>query len=312
MVQPQDPLYFRLPSDTREKLMPNPQPDELASLIRRRLPSLRFSQARLVPATGQFNTVLCLDKRWIFRFPKSEHAAVDLAHELRILPRLQGRLPLPVPEPRYRALDADGRVLFMGYARLPGEPLLRPRFERLRHRADIVERIAGDLSDFLLALHRIPPDELGLEASAANARDAWAAYFAAIRQGLYPYMRSEARREVSRDFELALEDKRLWQYKSCLTHGDFGTGNILYRDGRISGIIDFSFCGYGDPAQDLGALLASYGMDFAELILARYPALRAQLPRARFYRRQYALLQALFALRDGDRAEFDDGISAYL
>ncbi len=126
-------------------------------------------------------------------------------------------------------------------------------------------------------------------------------------------MRAEARLEVSRDFETGLNGSSLWRIDSCVVHGDFGAGNILYHfhEERISGIIDFSFCEIGDPAQDLGALLASYGEEFVEQVLLRYPALRSHLPRARFYCSKYALLQALFALRDNDPAEFEDGIADY-
>ncbi len=283
------------------------------ALLKRHLPELTFREARLLPASGQFNHVLCLDERWIFRFPKSDHAAVDLAHELEILPRLAGRLPLPIPAPTFWAEDDEtGRALFMGYAMLPGEPLSRERYARLERDAEAVARIADDLAGFLRTLHQIPPADIGLEARAEDARAAWRQYFGDIRERLYPYMRAEAQGDVSRSFEAALTEDALWHYESCLIHGDFGTGNILVQDDRTSGIIDFSFCGIGDPAQDLGALLASYGEEFVERALAHYPALRAHLPRARFYRGKYALLQALFALRDGDQAEFDDGMRDYV
>ena len=57
------------------------------ALIRRRCPDFAFHQARLLTSSGQFNTALCLDERWIFRFPKSRHAAAEVAQELEILPR---------------------------------------------------------------------------------------------------------------------------------------------------------------------------------------------------------------------------------
>ena len=66
----------------------------LLEQIERHAPGLAYRQARILPALGQFNTVLCLDERWIIRFPKSSNAASDMAHELAILPRFQGRLPL--------------------------------------------------------------------------------------------------------------------------------------------------------------------------------------------------------------------------
>ena len=292
--------------------MENMQVESLLALLKRHLPELTFREAQLLPASGQFNHVLSLDERWIFRFPKSPYVAADLAHELEILPRLQGRLPLPIPAPVFSATDSEtGRVLFMGYAMLPGQPLLRERFAQLQADADLAARIARDLTDFLLALHAIPVAEVGLADAAEDGRAVWTRFYHAFRQDLFPHMRPDARAAVSQDLEAALADARLWQYDNCLIHGDLGAGNILFKDGRVSGIIDFSFCNIGDPAQDLGALLSSYGEDFAALLLAYYPALHDCLPRARFYRRQYALEQALFALRDNDPAEFEDGIAAY-
>ena len=279
-------------------------------LIARHLPRFAASQARILPA-GQFNTVLCLDERWIFRFPKSPYAAADLAHELELLPRLQGKLPLPIPQPQFSARDDAGQVLFMGYAMLPGEPLLRERYAKLRSDARLVDRIARDLAGFLLALHAIPPGQIGLNERGDGARSAWVQYLRAFREQLFPHIRPDARLAVERDFAAALADAEMWRFDPCLIHGDFGAGNILFQDGRVSGIIDFSFCGPGDPAQDLGALIASYGDDFAERVFRHYPALRGHLTRAQFYCGNYALIQALFALRDGDEAEFEDGIAHY-
>ena len=243
--------------------MTNDQLAALLAVIRRHVPDLSFHDARLLPASGQFNTVLCLDERWICRFPKSTHVAADLAHELAILPRLQGRLPLPIPAPAFSATDSvTNRVLFMAYAMLPGEPLMRERLDRLSKDASVAARLAAELAQFLQTLHAILPSAVGLTDRAEDAQGAWARYYEDIREQLYPYMRADARDDVSRNFKAALHDDELWRYDSCLIHGDFGTGNILVQSGRISGIIDFSFCNTGDPAQDLGALLASYGEAF--------------------------------------------------
>lgn len=280
-------------------------------LIRRRCPDFPIGQARLLDSSGQFNTVLCVDERWIFRFPKSHQAAAEVAHELELLPRLQGRLPLPIPNPVGAAHHPDsGRLEWMAYAMLPGEPLLRERFAALSQ-TETLEQIAIDLAGFLKALHQLPPADIGLEAAAEDSRQAWQQIYADVQRQLYPCMRPDARADLSRSFEQALNDDGLWQVESCLTHGDFGTGNILYQNGRIVGVIDFTFCALSDPAQDLGALLASYGEPFAARLLRHIPDLRRCLPRARFYRRHYDLIQALYALRDNDPAEFEDGIAAY-
>ena len=78
--------------------------------------------ARFLPSTGQYNIVICIDDKWIFRFPKSAHAAADLAR-------------------------------------------------------------------FLLALHQIPRSELGLDDKSEGARVAWARYYRAFQEKLFPHMR---------------------------------------------------------------------------------------------------------------------------
>ena len=182
--------------------------DEYIGLLARHLPDFPVTEARLLPTSGQFNTILCVDETWIFRFPKSPHAAADLERELMLLPRLAGKLPLPIPAPEYGTRDpATGQLLFMGYMMLPGEPLLRDLSSRhCRDDELAIERVAADLADFLRALHEIPPDTVGLEASGDDARQEWTRILQAIREQLFPHMRAEARRAVARDFADALGD----------------------------------------------------------------------------------------------------------
>lgn len=288
------------------------QNGDLLKLISQHLPDFVYERVDPAIYQGQFSTVLIVDDSWVFRFPKSAGAAADMARELEILPRLQGRLPLPIPAPLWHAADLEsGGLLFLGYRHLPGKPLLRERFAELQGEEGILESVARDLARFLRRLHAIAPAEIGMAPSGESAKDEWTRIGAEIEDKLFPYMRADARAAVARNFRAALNDTELWHVDECLIHGDFGTGNILYRDGRVSGVIDFGFCGPGDPAQDLGALIASYGEPFVERVFRHYPALRAGLPRARFYQSNYALIQALYALRDDDETAFEDGISAY-
>ena len=37
-----------------------------------------------------------------------------------------------------------------------------------------------------------------------------------------------------------------------LIHGDYRTGNYLVDDGRLAGVLDWEFAGWGDPRQDIG------------------------------------------------------------
>ena len=73
-------------------------------------------------------------------------------------------------------------------------------------------------------------------------------------------MRLDARDAVTQHFESYLARNEMWDWTPALIHGDFGPGNILYDASRraISGVIDFSCAGLGDPATDFAAL-SSHG-----------------------------------------------------
>src|SRR5262249_48843436 len=116
----------------------------------------------------------------------------------------------------------------------------------------------------------------------------------------------------SSSFETALNDQALWHFTPVLRHGDFGTSNILYDPPtmRVTGIIDFGFCGLGDPAQDVSAV-CSLGDNLMPYFLAYYPEMHTTVPRIKFIRSTYALQQALYALRDGNKDDFEDGLRGY-
>ena len=81
---------------------------------------------------------------------------------------------------------------------------------------------------------------------------------------------------------------------------------------HATGIIDFGFAGLGDPTLDVGPLFSSYGEAFLARCYHVYPEMERMLPRARLYCGTYALQQALYALRDGNQTDFDEGIAAYV
>jgi aminoglycoside phosphotransferase (APT) family kinase protein len=41
-----------------------------------------------------------------------------------------------------------------------------------------------------------------------------------------------------------------------LVHGDFRTGNYMVHEGRLAGVLDWEFCHWGDPYEDIGWLTA--------------------------------------------------------
>jgi aminoglycoside 2''-phosphotransferase len=277
-------------------------------------PDLPITSVRLHTAEGQFNDILVVNEELIFRFPRSPHVAATLAAETGLLMRIQGYLPLPIPNPIYQADDPQtGALLFMGYEMLPGKPLWRETIDTIAEE-DALDRIAIQLAGFLRALHTLPAAALAWDVPIMDDADSWAEMFVQFQDKLYPFMRPDARDDISRLFGALLDDLRRDPTRPALRHGDFGTGNILYDPQAltITGIIDFGFAGLGDPTLDVAALAASYGEQFIARCYAVYPEMERMLPRARLYQGTYALQQALYALRDGNQEDFADGIAAYI
>ena len=59
---------------------------------------------------------------------------------------------------------------------------------------------------------------------------------------------------VDADKVLSVWEKALnsqWNKKPVWIHGDFASGNIIIKNGKLNAIIDFGGMGIGDPACDL-------------------------------------------------------------
>lgn len=112
-----------------------------------------------------------------------------------------------------------------------------------------------------------------------------------------------------------MEKDENFQYEPVLTHGDFGTSNIIYdaKAGKVSGVIDFGQVALDDPVIDIASLICpmGYDEDFAKHLVQAYPQMEALLFRARFYMSTFALQEALFGVETGDREAFEAGIAPY-
>lgn len=263
---------------------------------------------------GQFNDILMVNDESIFRFPKTPREAARLVTETALLRSLQNYDTLPIPDPIYRSKEtASIGQIFMGYRLLPGAPLWPETLDALKD--EEVQHLADQLATFLHQLHAISVEALEVKLPDFQGCEQWRDLYARFRSKLFPFMRADARRWVTEQFEGFLGDKSNCSYTPALVHGDFGRTNILYnaRTNSISGIIDFSSAGWGDPAVDFAAILSPvcYGEPFLERFSVHYPGIEAMLSRARFYVGTFALQEALYGLEDEDQKAFESGIAKY-
>jgi aminoglycoside phosphotransferase (APT) family kinase protein len=59
--------------------------------------------------------------------------------------------------------------------------------------------------------------------------------------------------------------------RTCLLHGDYRTGNMLFEEGRISAILDWEFARIGDPIFDLGWVCAPSNRVGSDLVCMVLP-----------------------------------------
>lgn len=240
----------------------NVPPGLAESLIEEQFPSLR--PARLRPlAMGWDNWVYELGGRWVFRFPRRRVATRLLEREIRVLPRLVGRLPLPVPDPVWIGRPCERFPYpFAGYARLPGHPI-----QESAPADGPYDGWGRDLARFLRALHDLAPAALGLGRADLPERHLDLVGLADLAQerldmayarglwvdpdpgGALSWARCHAG-------DVRADEDRPGTLR--LVHGDLNFRNVLvWSPQALSAIVDFGDIHLGHPARDLAIVYAT-------------------------------------------------------
>lgn len=283
-----------------------------AQHIKTTYPELEIQSIRLLTDDGQFNDIVVVNEEYVFRFPRTAQVAAHYAQQAHLLRFLYDKVSLPVPLPRFSSLPGvPWQEQFMGYRRIPGEPLYRNVITTLDD--DTQHAIAGQLATFLRSLHRLTARDLPVTLPMRDQVHDWDMVYHDIKESLFPVMRRDARFLVQAQFETYFRYPDLQTFAPVVRHGDFGGSNILFdrQRGQVSGVLDFESLAVGDPALD-AASLSTYGERFFALCLPVYPELQAMRERARFYRTTFALQEALHGIRTGDVDAFRNGMADYV
>ena len=213
------------------------------ALVRRLLATQHPQWAELpiarVPSAGTDNAIYRLGDDLAVRLPRI-HWAVDLvAKEQRWLPALAPQLPLPVPLPVAAGEPEDAFPYPWGVVQwLPGD-MATP---------DLLNdpiAAARELAAFVRALRAVDPSggPRHFRGSPVRRADEVLRGHVADLQG-----------EVDPEGLLAAWERVLaapdYEGPPVWFHGDLSYLNLLVRDGRFAGVIDWGTCGVGDPAID--------------------------------------------------------------
>ena len=223
--------------------------DEITVSVVRRLLAAQFpkwSDLDVVPVdvAGWDNVTFRLGGDMSVRLPSSEGYAPQVAVEVRWLPWLAPRLPLPIPETIAVGRPDETFPLPWSVRRwLPGSPAAVERVGDL-------ERLAVDLAGFLKSMQRIDPSggpspgpRNGFRGGALSTYDKETTLAIAALAGAIDADRAMA------TWRAALATS--WDRPAVWVHGDITGSNLLIVDGRLRAVIDFGCLAVGDPACDL-------------------------------------------------------------
>jgi aminoglycoside phosphotransferase (APT) family kinase protein len=204
----------------------------------------------------------------LVRLPRQADKVEGLKRELEFLPVLAPALPLPLPEPLGRGEPAEGFPFPWGvFSWIDGANATVDQ---------IAPQTAEDLAGLILGLRGLdataaPP---GLRRGTLREHDEW------VRSSAARLHSGHDAKGLLAAWEETL-GARSWDGPPTWCHCDLDLRNVVFRDGRPSGVLDWGWAGAGDPASDTavawkmlpaearGAFWHALGADRVEITRAR-------------------------------------------
>jgi aminoglycoside phosphotransferase (APT) family kinase protein len=259
---------------------------EIEPALVRRLVATQFPDWAGLPVDpvrffGTDNAIYRLGDELAVRLPRREKNVETLAKELRWLPELAPHLPVPIPAPVAAGEPGSGYPFqWAVYRWVAGE-------------APANEAVGADeLAAFIAALQRIDPSG-GPPPGAHNANrgEPLVRRDPPVRAALTTLGSTLDGAAVTAVWEESLAAPA-WSGAPVWIHGDLDARNVLVRDSRLCGVIDFGCLGVGDPACDVMVAWKLFSAGTRESFRAALAVDDATWNRAR----GWALSQALVAL----------------
>jgi macrolide phosphotransferase len=245
---------------------------------------------------------------WVLRAPRRPDVIEVAARESRVLALVRRHLPVAVPDWRVNTPE------LIAYPRLAGTPAatidpVAKNYVWHMDRHSIPAAFMDSLAGAMAALH-------GIDLAAVAEAGVRVVQPGEMRQALAEDMdRVKRRWGVSesrwRRWQRWLADDSYWPQHAALVHGDLHAGHMLVeQDGRVTGLLDWTDAGVGDPAVDFALYDAIFGEAAFQALLERYRDAGGRTwPRLQDHVIErlaaYSLTMATYALRTGDEVHVE-------
>ena len=209
-------------------------------LIAEQFPHWATLSIRAMKSSGTSNAIYRLGEKLSIRLPRIPSAVDAVNTEFIWLTKFASQLPFPIAAPSALGKPTDYYPWLWSVCRwIEGENPIEGQF------ADSL-LFASDLAKFITAFHKI---------DAANGPASYRGQ-PLIKQDEETRVAIKALHgKIDTEAALSAWEEMLqipqWDRAPVWIHGDLMPGNLLIKNNRLSGVIDFGCMGVGDPASDL-------------------------------------------------------------
>jgi len=246
--------------------------------------------------TGWDNQVIEVNNELIFRFTRREETRKQHIKELDLLPILNERISLKIPNPIYLRVDGDPPH-YMAYKRIPGEPLTRQAAKNL-DQGYVIETLPSflsELQDTPVSLFSQVPVYTGNE-----WRSQYHELLSQVMVRIAPMLGTSTVEAINAVFDVPLNTADFFDYIPTLIHRDLTSEHILYSGDQITGVIDWGDACFGDPAFDLAGFILDYDSKLVQSLFEILEVPEHCVERAQFYASISVFHGALYMEEIGD------------
>lgn len=233
-----------------------PDENELKTVIRETLVGQDNFVSTQTIQTGWTNITMDVKgelQDYIFRFPRNLFFAKMMVKDCTFCDFLKGKVSLPIPDMK---LKTNKNRPFSVHKKIVGNSLTS-QIDKLTPSEQV--GIIEDLSQFLMELHTLPATSM--PSSIKETLCEFLAGLATVHKGNYDLTK-----------HASLHTMETENLMPTIVHGDFHPGNVLVDNGRISGIIDFSFASVSDKHADLGRFMGRSNSTLGGALIESYQA----------------------------------------
>jgi len=253
---------------------------------------------------GWDNQVIEINNEIIFRFTRREETTKQHIKELDLLPVLNERLTLQVPNPIYSRTQGEPPH-YMAYKRILGDPLTREAAGKLDqdYLVETITNFLSELQDTPISLFTKVPVYNGEE-----WRKQYRNLYNQVMEKIAPMLELNIVEAIEKSFESPLNEPDFFDYIPSLIHRDLTSDHILYSGNKITGVIDWGDACVGDPAFDLTGFIMDYDPKLVKRITDTLEVPDHCLERTLFYAKVSPFYGCLYGIETRDDERIKQGL----